>query len=106
MGARTRAPVDRTEVRESGCPGRMRTSGRGRSAHAGRGGAELAWGTYSRRWRVGRAGPFLLASDTGPVREVDVRPFADTHSSCLGSPPRAAKQMLSSRLKICDQKFY
>ena len=40
-GARTRALVDRTEVRESGYPGRMRTSGRGRSAHAGRGGASV-----------------------------------------------------------------
>lgn len=72
------------------------------------GGAELAWGTYSGRWRVGegRAGPFLLARDTGPMRELDMRPFADTHSSCPGSPPRATKQMLSSGLKTCDQKFY
>ena len=84
-GTRTRAPVDRTEVRESGCPRRMRTSGRGRSAHAGRGGAELAWGTYSGRCRVGkgRAGLFLLARNTRPMGELDTRGLLQTHTQAV-----------------------
>lgn len=51
-GTRTLAPGVRAEEREGGGPGRMRTSGRGRGAHAGLGGASAG------HVLPARAGPF------------------------------------------------
>ena len=80
-GERARAPPSTgLKCAKADAPGACARLGGAGARTQGR--AELAWGTYSGRCRVGkgRAGLFLLAKNTRPMGELDTRGLLQTHT--------------------------